>query len=129
MPLTVRWGRHLPVTVESTEALDALVARLAAEASDQHRPMCLEVSTSAETALKLTVGAEISHLEFFSANSHPPVNGSHGLWDQTDYIELDCLGELSYMQRRYFVPMAEALAALREYVLTGLRPSNVKWGL
>jgi hypothetical protein len=67
-------------------------------------------------------------VEFHSTDPRPNGFGSVGPWDDDEVIDFNFKGEITEMQRRYWVPISDAREALRLYFLTGDRPDNINWG-
>lgn len=92
-------------------------------------PFSVQLQKEENSSLLFTVGSTICHLEFYSANSSPIIIGCRGSWENEDEIITFLHGdEPSEMEKKYFVPLEEALRGIEEYYLTGSRPENIQWG-
>jgi hypothetical protein len=122
------WGDKQRAEFDSLVQLEELIDQLTLKAAANKLPIAVQVCLNAETGLLITVGSEVSHVEFASPSGHPRGVGSRGPWDDDELIEADFMGQISELPRRYWVPIADAREALRRFYLTGARPDNITWG-
>ena len=120
------WHENEHAEVHSVDELDLLIDQLTIQAQ-QTMPFSIELSVNNETGLLVVVGCEESHMEFYSAQSKPPILGCVGPWDDDELIVFSQRGHYSEMYKRYCVPITEARKALRQYFQTGMRPDNIMW--
>ena len=120
------WGQSDRAKVRSVEDLDRLVDQLTSEASEG-LPFAVELYIRDGTGMYIVVGRQESHVEFFSAHSHPPVIGCRGPWDDDDLVEFTYRGQYSELPKRFTVPISDAREALRRFFQTGKRPDNIAW--
>jgi hypothetical protein len=122
----LEWDQDQYTEVRSLPELDHLINELSRKAQSK-MPFSVELRMNPETSLSIVVGNEISHINFFSAKSSPPMVGCHGPWNDNELLEFLYRGEYSEIPRRFCVPIADAREAIRRYFLTGIRPDNVAW--
>ncbi len=134
------WGLNQRAEFHSLEELEQLLELLTAQAAKDGMPIAFQVQVTPETAMLFSVGREECHLEFhstvgrekndvaFYSETHGPrVVISRGPWDSDERIEFDFMAVPSTAKKRYCVPRADALKALKRYVETGTRPDNISW--
>lgn len=110
--------------------LDELLDRLALKAYENKMPFTVQICLNDESGLLITVGNDISHMEFYSNSNRPPVVVSIGNWNETQLDEVFVAlhgGEPSTVQKKSCVPIEYARDAVRQYLETGNRPTNVNW--
>lgn len=121
------WDENEQCIVHSVSELDQMIEKLTAKAKEENMPFTVELQVDPETALVIVVGREESHVAFYSTASRPPIVTSIGPWDEDEQIVFTHRGHWSSMDKRFWVPIAEAREAMRSYFLTGRRPDNITW--
>jgi hypothetical protein len=122
------WDANNQKQFGSLEELEREIDKIEEQSRLDKIPIGVEVSATPDTALMITLGSDASHLEFYGANQSPLLSSSIGPWDDDTLIEGMYLGDvITQMEKRYCVPLHEARAALRMYVTTKVRPSNIRW--
>jgi hypothetical protein len=122
------WSEDKKAQINSIEELNDWINKFIEEANSTGNSFAIELAVDSSSALFITIGQPESHLEFFSETGRPIVVACIGPWDSDDLIKFDGMGEPCEMEKRYCVPVEDALTALRTYFLTGQRPNNIKWG-
>jgi hypothetical protein len=122
----LEWDENQQADVHSLDELERLIDELSLQAQGE-LPFSVELYGNVDTCLSILVGGEVSHLEFFSAKSRPPVVVSSGPWSDDEFVVCTHRGHYSEMPKKYCIPVADAREALRRYFLTGERPDNVAW--
>jgi len=120
------WNRN-QISVPTTQELDVLLDKLTSEIKDGIS-QGVQLVVNDATGLLITIGSSLSHVEFYDSNGHPPVVGY--LEDSTNNSELFHFfyeGEPSSVKKRSCVPIETAREALRLYLLTGQKPTNIEW--
>lgn len=112
--------------ISSLEALDNLLDHLTVEAK-QLMPFTVELHVNNDTGLLIVLGQTESPVEWYSAADRFPIMGAHGPWDDDNLLVFLHHGHYSELPKRFCVPIADAREALRQYFLTGVRPSNIHW--
>lgn len=121
------WGDDERAEFDSLPQLEELIDQLTSKAAAQKTSLAVQVCINAETGLLISVGSEASHMEFTSPTGRPRGVASRGPWDDDRLVEMDFMGQISELPRRYWVPIADAREALRRFYLTGTRPNNIAW--
>ena len=93
-------------------------------------PFSVQLQMDENSALLFTVGLSVCHLEYYSVHDSPIIIGCRGSWENENEIITFLHGDepSSEMEKKYFVPLEEALQGIEEYYLTGRRPENIQWG-
>jgi hypothetical protein len=124
----VLWGTTRPAQiVKSADHVFQLIEKIEAEAHATNTPISIDVSINKDTTFGITVGSDLSHTQFYDASRRPPIATSLDIVDSDELIEVDFMGELSQMERRYWIPIELAKRALRYYLETGQRFEEIKW--
>jgi hypothetical protein len=124
----VLWGTTRPAQiVESADHVFQLIEKIEAEAHATNMPISIDVSINKDTTFGITVGSDLSYTQFYDASRRPPIATSLDIVDSDELIEFDTMGELSQMERRYWIPIELAKRALRYYLETGQRSEEIKW--
>jgi hypothetical protein len=115
--------------VASAESLEELLDELTLRAQEINMPFSVQIELEDDSAILISVGSGISHLEFYSASHHPPVVASLSQvsTDGDEIVTVLHGGIPSTVSRGSCVPIAEARAAVRQYFETGRRPTNISW--
>lgn len=121
------WSVNKRAEVHSLEELDKIIDKLSNEAK-RKMPFTVQLCFSERNGLLITLGLNVSHLEFFSESGTPIGVYSFSPWDKKDLITVLHGDEPVELERKYFVPIDEARKALRFYFKTGERPENIRWG-
>jgi hypothetical protein len=90
-------------------------------------PFSVELFMDDETGFLMTVGANESHVEFYSKTEHPPVVACQGDFDSDELFDFLRQGEPSSVSKRSCVSREKAETAIRSYFLTKKRPNNIRW--
>lgn len=122
----VRWGENNEIEIHTVQALEQLIDNLTVIAKAS-MPFSIELSVGQGTSMAVVIGREECHIEFYSSHDSLPVVGCTGPWDEDDIIAFSHHGHYSELPKRYWIPSTDAREALRQYFLTGTRPSNLKW--
>ena len=132
MKARVLWETGIaPETREITSAgrLEELLDELTLQAKQANMPFSVQIELEDDSAILITVGSEISHLEFYSASHRPPVvvSISPVSTDEEEIITFLHGGIPSTVSRTSCVPIPAARAAIQEYFETGRRPIHIHW--
>ena len=120
------WDSNARLALDSIENMENKIRDIS-DMAKGGMPVSVQVKVNPHTSLLITVGKEVSHLEFYSEEANPLVIGCLGPWDSDELIEFSHMGEFTEMEKRFFVPISDAQVALREYFFTGKRPTNISW--
>jgi hypothetical protein len=123
------WHQDETTEIRSSQMLEELIDELTMQAQKDKMPFSVQIIMNDDSALLITVGSEISHLEFYSASHGPPVVISVGNWDGTENEAFFALhgGEPSTVSKKSCIPIGSARDAVRQYFETGKRPININW--
>jgi hypothetical protein len=123
------WGINKRVDIPGIKELISWINALSIEAQETGKPFSIQLHKDENTGLLFTVGLNYSHLEYYSVKGSPLIIGSRGSWDNNEEIITFIHGdEPSEMEKKYFIPIEDAIQGIQEYFLTGERPQNIKWG-
>ena len=121
------WSDNLRATATSFDELEALIAEIELSAQKLGVPIAVEFQATNSTALVVALGDTKSHLEFVSTEAPPRCSVSKGPWIGDERVVVDYMGVPSSSDLDTCVPIEQALAALRLYCSTGVRPENITW--
>jgi hypothetical protein len=121
------WGTKYRQTVEDIDQVVHLLKGIETDACVANEPIFVEISNGGVTAFGITVGGDLSYTQFYDSSRRPPIATSLDIVDSDELIEFDTMGELSQMERRYWIPIELAKRALRYYLETGQRFEEIKW--
>lgn len=107
--------------------MEQFICNLEEEARSEGKLCAVQVSVNDSTAMLITVGGSESYTLFCMEGEKPPIVSALSLSDDNRLLKFDFMGESSQMERRYWVPIEEALEALRYYLLTGMRSERLNW--
>jgi len=133
MKAQVLWETGMPPEtreIASAGMLEELLDELTLQAKEADMPFSVQIELDDDSAILITVGSEISHMEFYSASHRPPIVASISAesTDENEIITFLHGGIPSTVSRISCVPIADARAAVRQYFETGGRPTNINWG-
>jgi hypothetical protein len=117
---------HERAEVHSLQQLDLLVDHLTTEANAD-APFTVDLHANPRTGLLIVLGREESHVEFYSADSRPPIVTCRGSWEDDELIVFYYRGHHSELPKRAWIPIEDDRETLRRYFLTGKRPENIRW--
>jgi hypothetical protein len=123
------WANDNKRNINNLDELLSWIEFLNNEAKSKGMPFSVQLQKEENSSLLFTVGLTICHLEFYSVHDSPIIIGCRGSWKNEDEIITFLHGdEPSEMEKKYFVPLEEALQGIEDYYLTGRRPQNIQWG-
>ena len=130
--ITVRVAVHDqgPVAVlSSIEALDAALDAASAEARMKQTLNFVNLFAPNQDSLGLALGGEETVLCFNFGHGNPPYFASRGEAATNEPVLTAFIGLAHHSEfpRRWVVPVSEGRRAAREFLLTGTRPSSLKW--
>lgn len=129
--MNVQWQREDPVTVESLDALDALLDRLHDEAATAERLIAVTLhDENSGHGLIITVGADHAMAQWsdqpgigeMTSRPSEPVNPGN-----VPRLPIDFGGQPSSVPANCFFPAEHARAGARTYFETGRRPPEIPW--
>ena len=123
----ILWDRDKRAEFHSLRELEYLVDQLTIQAEQDQMPIGIQIQLNSDTSLLITVGCAESHVGFYSTTARPLAVVCRGPWDSDELIEVNFMGEPSTVEKRYCVPIGDAREAIRRYILTGMRPDNIRW--
>src|SRR5688572_32723407 len=105
------------IEITSSNMLEELLDRLTILAKDDDMRFTAQIILNDDSGILITVGSEISHLEFYSASQRPPIVPSIGQWNiGEDEIVIALHGGVpSTVQKNSCVPIEHARDAVRQY--------------
>lgn len=123
------WYQDKTIEITSSQMLEELLDQLTTQAEKAKMPFTIQICLHNDSALLITVGSEISHLEFYSEAQRPPVVISIGKWDENENGSFTANhgGEPSTINKKSCIPIHAARNAVQQYFRTGKRPTNVNW--
>lgn len=132
--MLVQWDEEERRTVETVEALDALLDELDAESREQPLPYAVTVWTGRGAngdkgyALTFAVGTETSPVQWTAPG--PPYSRAswNGGTDDDPLFATNWGGQLSELDAWMPVPIADAREAARRFFASGGQcPNNLRW--
>lgn len=121
----VEWDEGAGAWVKSTEELDLLLNDLAE--AGIHKPLMVESISAKGDSLSIGVGSQESILSWIPAGGNPPYFASKGNPDAQGTVVFFYRGSWSEFPRWSAIPVATAREAMRQFLETGERPTNVNW--
>jgi hypothetical protein len=111
----------------TSDQAEQYIHQLEQETKSRSTLCAVQVSTSDSTGILITVGGSESYTQFYDAHARPPIVAALGPHNDDTLIQFDLMGELSQIERRYWIPIEESYEALKYYLLTGKRLEKVHW--
>ena len=126
MTIYLSWEKDKQVEVENVAKLDALIDHLHA-LGRANVPFMVELQANPTTRMSLVVGRAESHVTFHTADTSPALVSAVGPWPDQETITFTHHGQYSEQPKQYWVPIAKARTALRQYYQSGTRPNSLRW--
>ncbi len=122
---TLAWGNeHREVAVANSKHLSELLVEAAKDAKTSHTIAALVSPSGAE--LTIGLGRERS-IATFKASMEPPYFTSRGVGSADELLVFSRDGHWSEFTGAEAIPVADAMAAVREFHETGQQPTCVEW--
>src|SRR5688572_4288072 len=121
------WDQNETAEITSVHMVDELLDQLTLRAKKDRMPFTVQIILNDDSALLITVGSDLSHLEFYSTSQHPPVVPSNNQWNENidEILIFYHGGEPSSVNKKSCIPIVAARQAVRQYYATGKRPTNI----
>jgi len=119
------WGEDGAAGVESVDDLDRHLDDLTERARE--KPFLAELALANGDSLAIGLGRDESILSWIQGSHDPPYYVSQGDPEAEGVVVFNYGGQWSEFPKWSLVPIAEAREAMRHFVRTGHRPTNVAW--
>lgn len=117
------WVRGEQVQFQTVEQVEGFIDQQEQKAKSEGVLQTIQVSAEDSSCMLITVGGNISYTQYYSVNSRPPIVTAIGAYDDNTLIEFEFMGELSQIEKRYWIPIESARNAMTHYLVSGTRPS------
>lgn len=120
---------RLPVNVHDPHGLDEMLNEASAEVRSRNLLGAVLITADNNNEMTILVGGEESVLTFEYGHKDTPYYASKGASNEDEPI-MTCYLELQHhteFPRKYVVPFADGLKAIREFLVSGALPTCIRW--